>query len=68
MMVFSPDVMVAMICATGVLVVIRSESPLEIGGIRETASGMNGSSVTSGWARMYFSWAANVLGRAAIAS
>ena len=55
MMVFSPEVMVAMICATGVLVVIRSDSPLEIGGMRDTASGMNGRSVTSGWARMYFS-------------
>src|SRR5581483_12508823 len=68
MIVFSPDVMVAMIWATGVLVVMRSDSPLEIGGMRDTASGMNGSRVTSGWARMYFSWAANVLGRAAIAS
>ena len=49
MMLFSPDVMVDMICPTGVLVVIRSESPLEIGGMSDTASGMNGSSVTSGF-------------------
>src|SRR5258705_10513422 len=65
MMSSSPAFMRAMISGTGSDVVSKADRLSEIGGMIATPSGMNGSSATSGWARMYVRASGNVFGRTA---